>query len=159
MYVCMYGCVRSSFLCEGFPQPRQAGATPHHGARASHHRGPSRRGAQAPDAQAQQSWPTGPAAPRHAGSSQTRARTRAPCIGRQIPNHWATREAQPQLLSLIIHKHFLLFPYTHLKVSATRTDQKLNLLKNILYQKSFSKGLSQTLRIVETTRARLTAPL
>ena len=28
------------------------------------------------------------------GSSQTRARTRVPCIGRQIPNHCATREAQ-----------------------------------------------------------------
>ena len=39
MYVCMYGCVGSSFLCEGFLQLRQAGATPHRGARASHHRG------------------------------------------------------------------------------------------------------------------------
>ena len=37
----------------------------------------------------------GPVAPRHVGSSQTRARTRVPCIGRQIPNHCATREAQP----------------------------------------------------------------
>ena len=32
-------------------------------------------------------------APRHVGSSQTRARTRVPCIGRQILNHCATREA------------------------------------------------------------------
>ena len=39
-------------------------------------------------------WLTGPAAPRHVGSSQTRARTRVPCIGRQILNHRATREAQ-----------------------------------------------------------------
>ena len=38
-------------------------------------------------------WLTGPAAPRHVGSSQTRARTRVPCIGRQILNHGATREA------------------------------------------------------------------
>ena len=30
---------------------------------------------------------------RHVGSSQTRARTRVPCIGRQILNHCATREA------------------------------------------------------------------
>ena len=37
------------------------------------------------------SW--GPAAPWHVGSSQTRARTRVPCIGRQILNHCATREA------------------------------------------------------------------
>ena len=35
----------------------------------------------------------GPAAPQHVGSSQTRARTRVPCIGRQILNHCATREA------------------------------------------------------------------
>ena len=59
---------------------------------------PPRRGAQAPDAQAQQSWLTGPAAPRHVGSSQTRARTRVPCIGRQILNHCATREAPSHLL-------------------------------------------------------------
>ena len=32
-------------------------------------------------------------APRHVGSSQTRPRTRVPCIGRQILNHCATREA------------------------------------------------------------------
>ena len=50
-------------------------------------------GAQAPDAQAQQLWLTGLVAPRHVGSSQTRARTRVPCIGRQILNHSATREA------------------------------------------------------------------
>ena len=31
----------------------------------------------------------------HVGSSQTRARTRVPCIGRQILNHCATREAPP----------------------------------------------------------------
>ena len=49
--------------------------------------------AQAPDAQAQQLWLTGRVAPRHVGSSQTRARTRVPCIGRQILNHCATREA------------------------------------------------------------------
>ena len=61
--------------------------------RASHCRGLSCCGAQAPDAQAQQLWLTGPDAPRHVGSSQTRARTRVPCIGRQILNHCATREA------------------------------------------------------------------
>ena len=40
-------------------------------------------------------WLTGPAAPWHVGSSQTRARTRVPCISRQILNHCATREAPP----------------------------------------------------------------
>ena len=43
--------------------------------------------------QAQQLWHTGLVAPRHVGSSQTRARTHVPCIGRQTPNHFATREA------------------------------------------------------------------
>ena len=38
-------------------------------------------------------WHTGLVAPWHVGSSRTRARTRVPCIGTQIPNHCATREA------------------------------------------------------------------
>ena len=38
-------------------------------------------------------WLTGLVALRHVGSSRTRARTRVPCIGRQILNHCATREA------------------------------------------------------------------
>ena len=49
----IFGCVGSSFLCEGFLQLRQAGATLHRDAQASHCRGLSRCGAQAPDAQAQ----------------------------------------------------------------------------------------------------------
>ena len=93
IYLFIFGCVRSSFLCEGFLQLQRAGATLHRGARASHRRGLSRCGAQAPDAQAQQLWLTGPVAPRHVGSSQTRARTRVRCIGRQTLNHCATREA------------------------------------------------------------------
>ena len=81
------------FLCEGFLQLRQVEATLHRGARASHYRGLFCCGAQAPDPQAQQLWLTGPVAPRHVGSSQTRARTRVPCISRQILNPCATREA------------------------------------------------------------------
>ena len=57
--------------------------------------------AQAPDAQARQLWHTGLAAPRHVGSSQTRARTRVPCTGRQTLNHCATREALFFFLNLI----------------------------------------------------------
>ena len=49
-------------------------------------------------AQAQYLWCMSLVAPRHVGSSQTRARTRAPCTGRQILNHCTTREA----LSLIL---------------------------------------------------------
>ena len=36
----------------------------------------------------------GPSCSKHGGSFQTRARTRFPCIGRQMLNHCATREAQ-----------------------------------------------------------------
>ena len=53
IYLFIFGCVGSSFLCEGFLQLWQVGATPHRGARASHYRGLSCCGAQAPDAQAQ----------------------------------------------------------------------------------------------------------
>ena len=49
----IYGCVGSSFLREGFLQLRRAGATLHRDARASHYRGLSCCGAQAPDSQAQ----------------------------------------------------------------------------------------------------------
>ena len=48
--------------------------------------------------QAQQLWLTGIVAPWHVGSSQTRARTRGPCIGRQILNCCTTREARKYLL-------------------------------------------------------------
>ena len=46
----------------------------------------------------QQLWCTGLVAPRHVGSSQTRSRTRVPCIGRWILNHCTTSEALPHLL-------------------------------------------------------------
>ena len=97
-YLFIYCCAGSSFLCEGFLQLRQVGATLHRGAWASHYRSLSCCGAQAPDAQAQQLWLTGLVAPRHVGSSQTRAQTHVPCIGRHIPNHCATREAPSKAL-------------------------------------------------------------
>ena len=53
IYLFIYGCVGSSFLCEGFLQLRRAGATLHRGAQASHYLGLSCCGAQAPGAQAQ----------------------------------------------------------------------------------------------------------
>ena len=43
-------------------------------------------------AQTQQLWCTGLVALRHVGSSRTRARTRVPCAGRRILNHYATRK-------------------------------------------------------------------
>ena len=53
IYLFIYGCVGSSFLCEGLLQLRQVGATLHRSAWASHYRGLSCYGAQAPDTQAQ----------------------------------------------------------------------------------------------------------
>ena len=53
-------------------------------------------------------WLTGPAALRHVGSSQTRARTRVPCISMQILNHCATREALWHLTSLTTSFAFFL---------------------------------------------------
>ena len=53
IYLSIHGCVGSSFLCESFLQLWQVGATLHRGARASHCRGLSCCGAQAPDAHAQ----------------------------------------------------------------------------------------------------------
>ena len=103
----IYGCVGSSLLCEGSLQLWQVGATPHRGAQASHHRGLSCCEAQAPDAQAQQLWLTGLVAPRHVGSSRTRARTRVPCIGRQILNHCATREARLSILYCFLTLEYL----------------------------------------------------
>ena len=41
------------------------------------------------------------------GSSQTRARTRVPCTGRQILNHCATREALKSLFNLEFKSNFI----------------------------------------------------
>ena len=55
-------------------------------------------------AQAQQLWHTGLVALRHVGSSLTRDRTHFPWIGRQILNHWTTREAPRLYLdNIFIH--------------------------------------------------------
>ena len=60
-------------------------------------------------------WLTGLVAPRHVGSSQTRARTRVPCIGRQILNHCATREAPLSCLDSTLTDPFSpLTPFLHL---------------------------------------------
>ena len=47
-------------------------------------------------------WHTGLVALWHVGSSQTRARTRVPCIGRRILNHCVTKEAPHPALNLIL---------------------------------------------------------
>ena len=108
IYLFIYGCVGSSFLSEGFLQPWQVGATLHRSARAFHCRGLPCCRAQAPDAQAQQLWRTGLVAPRHVGSSQTRAQTHVSCINRQTLNHCATREARHSLLVEFLLRNQLL---------------------------------------------------
>ena len=50
----------------------------------------------------------GLAAPQHVGSSQTRAQTHVPCIGRQILNHCATREA-PTQFNFLFFIYFFIF--------------------------------------------------
>ena len=47
-------------------------------------------------------WHTGLVAPRHVGSSCTRARTRVPCMGRRILNHCTTREARSLYFKLTV---------------------------------------------------------
>ena len=106
LFIYLFLAVLGLRFCEGFLQLRQAGAALHRGVRASHYRGLSCCGAQAPDAQAQQLWLTGLVAPRHVGSSQTRAGTRVPCIGRQTLNHCATREAPWPRILIEILLHF-----------------------------------------------------
>ena len=56
-----------------------------------------------PRARAQWLWRTGLAPLRHVESPRTRDRTCVPCIGRQILNHWTTREVQ---LPVFYYTHF-----------------------------------------------------
>ena len=53
-------------------------------------------------ARAQYLWHTGLVAPQHMGSSQTRAQTCVPCIGRWILNHCATGEVLGGLFKRIL---------------------------------------------------------
>ena len=64
-------------------------------------------------------WCTGLVATRHVGSSQTRAQTRVPCIGRRILNHCTTREALRWYFSVLLitlwspfERYFSLFSRT-----------------------------------------------
>ena len=117
----IFGCIGSLLLCMGFLQLQRAGATLCCYAWAfssCSERGLQRYcvvvhrlliavaslvvehrlqtcGLQQYGTRAQQLWCTGLVATWHVGSSQTRARTHVPCIGRRILNHCATREALP----------------------------------------------------------------
>ena len=54
-------------------------------------------------------------------SSQTRARTRVPCIGRQILNHCATREAQQVLTSYLFYTYQCIYVNSSLPIHPTTT--------------------------------------
>ena len=79
----IFGCVGSSLPCVGFSLQWLL---------LLRSRGSRRVGFSSCGVWAQQLWRTGLVAPWHMGSSQTRDRTRVPCVGRWILNHCATRE-------------------------------------------------------------------
>ena len=81
-----------NFCARAFSSCGKRGATLHRSALASHYRGLSLRSTGSRHA-GSVIVAHGLVAPRHVGSSQTRAQTRVPCISRQILNHCATREA------------------------------------------------------------------
>ena len=104
LFICLFNFCRagSLLLCMGFLYLRRAGAALHCGAWASHCRGFSCCGAQALGrtcfrsyglwAQWLQSVGSRVQVTQPVGSSKGRDRTHVSCVGRQILNHWTTRE-------------------------------------------------------------------
>ena len=107
------------------------------GARASHRCGFSHCGARAqgtraqelpltgPRAQTQQLWVHGLSCPEHVKSAWTRDQIHVPCFGRQILNHWTTREVhlffldmsrEHGLVNFIIHQaiHLEILPFLYM---------------------------------------------
>ena len=93
-------------------------------------------------------WLTGLVAPRHVGSSQTRARTRVPCIGRQTLNHCATREAQllnifmPQFLYQSNGENYICF------LGYWEEKNELILAKCLEHSLAYSKCLVSAIMII-----------
>ena len=102
MYVCMYGYIGSLLLCAGFSLVAASGGCSSLWCAGFSLRWLLLLRSTGSRAQAQQPWRTGPAAPRHVGSSRIRARTRVSCTGRRALNHCTTREAQSDFLFLLI---------------------------------------------------------
>ena len=75
-------------------------------------------------------WLTGLVAPRHVGSSQTRARTRVPCIGRQILNHCATREAP-------LYNFYFCFMYWNYVIGCIKFMADISIYKYIFVDISY----------------------
>ncbi|XP_049570260.1 small acidic protein isoform X1 [Orcinus orca] len=98
--------------------------------KASHRRGLSRWGAQVPDTQAQRPWLTGPAAPRHVGSSLTGAR---PDVGDSQP----LRHQKEHTGRLVIGDHK---STSHFRTG--EEDKKINEELESQYQQSMDSKLS-----------------
>ena len=78
-------------------------------------------------------WPTGLAVPRHVGSSKTRNQTCVFYIGRQIVNHWTTREAQsPHFTSVAVKM-----------IVSTENIQQVCINKKILLIKNAREGVEK----------------
>ena len=87
------------------------------------HSGFSLWGVQALGAQAQWLWGGDLVALQHVGSSWTRDWAPAPCIGRQVLNHWITRKAPIEVLMSFsfpfIFCFFIFLPFTLLLMNLT----------------------------------------
>ena len=82
----------------------------------------------APERKAQKLWYAGLVAPWHVGSSQIRDRTLVSCIGRQILQHWATRQAQ----NLYLLCSFRTFSFSNI-VALSRSATSNSLRSHGLY--------------------------
>ena len=83
-------------------------------------------------------------APRHVGSSQTRDRTGVPCIARQIPNHWTTREAPRPCFSLPSFMDKVSFGAHDTKVTPRALSFSLKWLTSINYSVDNSSTMTQS---------------
>ena len=58
------------------------------------------------------------------GSSWTRDQTQVPCIGRQILNHWTTREAPQAKVLIMFHISFQEVQFAYFLLSANASLQR-----------------------------------
>ena len=78
----------------------------------------------------QQLGSKGPVAPRHVESSWTRDQTHVPCFGRQIPNHWSTRE----VLFLVFQGTLIMFSIVAMPIYIpTNSGGVFPSLQNLLF--------------------------
>ena len=129
IYLFIFGCVGSSFLCEGFSCGERGplfiavrGPVTVAASLVAEHKLQTRR--------LSSYGSRGLVALRHVGSSQTRARTRVPCVGRQTLNNCATREAPllnffKQILSYYEFGPLLQRPWIHIRLIALIMIDKL----------------------------------